>query len=96
MATTTYTDTIDFGAYPGKAHATKVVTGLTGILSGSYVEHWFGDTSTASHNADEHKVAVLDIDLTYSDKVAGTGVTIQAFVRKGRAYGLYNINGVHT
>jgi len=49
-------------------------------------------SALAQHNADEHKVAPMDIDLTYSDIVAGTGFTIQAFVRRGRAYGLYNLN----
>ena len=86
------TATIDFGAYPGKAHATQVVTGQTGIVAGSLVEPWFGTGTTAQHNADEHKVSPSDIDLSYSDIVAGTGFTIQAFVRKGRAYGLYNLN----
>ncbi len=82
---------IDFGAYPGKAHATVTVPTAT-IQATSLVEVWFANGSTAEHNADEHKVAPMDIDITYSDIVVNTEFKAQCFVRRGRAYGRYNLN----
>lgn len=68
------TATLDFGAAPGKTHATVNVTGQTGILSGSIVRAWLMPASTADHNADEHILA--DIRIIAGPPTAGVGFTI--------------------
>jgi hypothetical protein len=76
----TGTATIDFGAAPGTNVTSVVVTGQTGILSGSFAEAFMMADSTVSgatgHNAEEHKL--VPIKLTCGSVVAGTGFTIFA------------------
>jgi len=86
------TAVLDFGAFPGSAHATVAVTGQAAIQAASLVEAWFAPTATADHNADEHKVAPLIADLTYSDLLAGTGFTIQGWSRRNRLAGRFSLN----
>lgn len=90
------TTTIDFGAYPGKAMASVIITGQTGITVNSLIEAFVDIGTTAQHNLDEHKVAPLDFDVSVGDKVVGIGFTIFAIVRRGRAYGIYNLAAVYT
>lgn len=70
----TGTATLDFGAFPGKSHATVAVTGQTGIIAGSLVEAWIRPEATADHTADEHMMETLKVFA--ADIVAGTGFTI--------------------
>ena len=74
---TTGTAELDFGAFPGSAHATVAVTGQAGIVSGSLVEAWLRPAATADHTADEHMVEPLKVFA--ADIVAGTGFTIHGF-----------------
>jgi hypothetical protein len=68
------TATLNFGAAPGKTHATVAVTGQTGILAGSIVRAWLMPAATADHNADEHILA--DIRIIAGPPTAGVGFTI--------------------
>lgn len=72
----TGSDTVDFGAFPGSTHATKVVTGQAGILSGSKVEAWINNIASADHSADEHMIEPIKVGITTI--VAGTGFTVEA------------------
>ena len=65
---------LDFGAFPGASDASLVITGQTGIASGSLVEAWLLPADTADHLADEHLLEALDIRA--GKIVAGTGFTI--------------------
>lgn len=71
------TTTVDFGAFPGSAHASVAVTGQTSITSGALVEAWIFPTATADHSADEHRVEPLKVFA--GDVVGGVGFTIDAF-----------------
>lgn len=75
--------TIDFGAFPGKTHATKDITGQAGILAGSRVEAWIMPEATADHTEDEHMVDPPRVFVPVSSIVPGTGFTIHAFPRDG-------------
>ena len=90
---------MDFGAFPGKADTTKVITGQTAIASGSLVEAWMRPVDSADHSADEHTVE--GIRLLARDIVAGTGFTIYAIEDSPVAtpgneghllYGVWNVN----
>lgn len=70
------TAVVDFGAFPGKSDASVVVTGQTGILSGSLVEAWLRPVDSADHSADEHLVETIRI--MAGTVVAGTGFTVYA------------------
>lgn len=71
------TASVDFGAFPGATDASVVVTGQTGIVSGSVVQAWILPAATVDHTADEHLVEPIRVLVT--DIVAGTGFTIRAF-----------------
>jgi hypothetical protein len=68
---------LDFGAFPGASDASVVVTGQTGILSGSLVEAWIFPAATTDHLADEHMVETLMV--MAGNVVAGVGFTIYGF-----------------
>lgn len=70
----TGTATLDFGAFPGKSHASVDVTGQAGIVAGSLVEAWLRPEATADHSADEHMLETLKV--VARDIVAGVGFTI--------------------
>lgn len=70
------TTTVDFGAFPGTADASAVVTGQAGIVSGSLVGAWIRPVATADHSADEHRVEPIAI--VADTIVAATGFTIYA------------------
>lgn len=70
----TGTALLDFGSFPGASDASVVVTGQTGIASGSFVEAWISPSVTADHTADEHVVETLEV--VAGNIVAGTGFTI--------------------
>jgi hypothetical protein len=76
-AGTTGTAILDFGAHPGKSHASVVITGQASIVSGSIVQAWLRPVVTADHTADEHLVAPIRI--VAANIVAGTGFTIHGF-----------------
>ena len=79
MASATGTAVIDFGAFPGSNEATVVVTGQSGISSGSKVEAYFmADDTTGDHTAKDHRYADLLIGLTCGGIVGGTGFSIYA------------------
>jgi hypothetical protein len=83
--------TINFGAWPGSALATAVITGQTNIQSGSVLFTAIRVASSADHTADEH---VIDSPQTMAGTiVAGTGFTIYAAAPPGRPtlFGAYNI-----
>lgn len=73
--------TIDFGAFPGKSHATVAVTGQAGIAADSLVEAWIRPVATSDHAADEHIVDAPFI--VAADIVAGAGFTIHGVARDG-------------
>jgi hypothetical protein len=85
------TATVDFGAWPGKTHATAAVTGQAGIVAGSLVEAWIRPEATADHSEDEHMVENLNV--VARDIVAGTGFTIHVMERDhngdSKPYGLW-------
>lgn len=68
--------TIDFGAFPGASDSSVVITGQTGITSGSVVSAWLVGIDTADHSADEHTVESIAVKV--GSIVAGTGFTISA------------------
>lgn len=91
----TGTAVLDFGAFPGSSDATTIVTGQTGLVSGSFVEAWITPIATADHSEDEHMVE--DIDVFTSAMIVGTGFTVRAFSRsKGntRLYGQFSFSWV--
>lgn len=79
----TGTTTIDFGSGVGSDKTTVVITGQGGIVSGSHAEAFFMADSTADHGPDEHMLGGITIQLVCSDIVAGTGFTVNAFMRDG-------------
>lgn len=72
----TGTTTIDFGAFPGKLDTSVAVTGQTGIIAGSLVEAWIRPIATAVHSADEHVMALAQLQVVAGNISAGTGFTI--------------------
>lgn len=70
----TGTTTLDFGAFPGKPDASVVVTGQSGITSGSRIEAWIELVNSADHSADEHMLESLKVFA--GNIVAGTGFTV--------------------
>jgi hypothetical protein len=72
----TGTTTVNFGTFPGSSDTSVVITGQTGILSGSFVEAWITPTATADHTADEHFAETVQV--MAGNIVAGTGFTIYA------------------
>lgn len=70
------TTTVNFGAFPGSSDASVVITGQSGIGSGSLTEAWIYPIATADHTADEHWVE--NIQATAGNTVPGTGFTIYA------------------
>jgi hypothetical protein len=87
----TGTSLLDFGAFPGVTDAILVVTGQTGILSGSQVEAWLMAAATADHSIEEHQVDGPVV--MAGNVVAGTGFTIYGSARDPRdwAYGKWNV-----
>ena len=75
-SSTVGTATIDFGAFPGASDASVVVTGQSGIVSGSVVQAWLRPVATADHTADEHWIETIRV--VAGNIVAATGFTIYA------------------
>lgn len=89
MANAKGTATVDFGSTPS-THATVAVTGQASLGSGSAVGAWIdGTTATADHSADEHVVEPLQVTVT--NKVAGTGFTIEVACLVGATTGQYSV-----
>ena len=81
---------VNFGAFPGSAYATAVVTGQAAIVSGSLVETWIRPVATTDHSADEHLVDPPRV--VAGDIASGTGFTIHAFSNNAvRHHGKYNV-----
>lgn len=74
------TTTVNFGSFPGSTDATAVITGQTGITTGSLVEAWIFPTATTDHTVDEHWADPPEVFA--GNIVAGTGFTIYAVVKK--------------
>jgi len=69
------TAVLDFGAFPGAADASVVVTGQAGITAGSLVEAWVSLASaTTDHSIDEHLLETIKVSA--GNIVAGVGFTI--------------------
>lgn len=83
------TTTVNFGAFPGSADASVVVSGQASILAGSLVEAWIFPVATVDHSADEHWVDKPEV--TAASVVAGAGFTIFANALNNRLYGLYTV-----
>lgn len=81
------TGVVNFSAFPGGTSASLVITGQTGIVSGSAVTAWLAATATADHSADEHWVDGPTI--TAGNIVAGVGFTIYATPRPDNQRGKY-------
>lgn len=73
---TSGTGIIDFGAFPGQSDTSLVITGQSGILSGSVVSAWLAPIGTADHSADEHLMETIRV--IAGNIVVGTGFTIYA------------------
>jgi hypothetical protein len=95
------TGVLDFGAFPGKSDAAVVITGQSGIVSGSLVEAWIRPVLSADHSADEHLVVPMKV--MAGTIVAGTGFTVYGFNTSQiqgengmgiRLYGQWNISWV--
>lgn len=56
---------LDFGAAPGTDEAFVDVTGQAGFVAASLAEAWVYPIDTATHTADEHRVAGLQVDAAY-------------------------------
>jgi hypothetical protein len=75
--------------------ASVVVTGQTGIVSGSHVEAFFQHSdSTASNTTDDHEQASSCCRLSCGDIVAGTGFTITAVPLAGQMSGTFTVRWV--
>lgn len=73
------TVTVDFGAFPGNADTTVVVTGQAAITGSSLVEAWIYPVDTVDHSADEH---IVDPPRVIAGGVVNaTGFTIYAFAQ---------------
>lgn len=83
----TGTAVIDFGS--GSASASVVVTGQSGITTGSLCEAFMQGATTADHSHDEHLVET--ISLRCGNLVAGTGFTIYAEILKGQSRGQFSV-----
>lgn len=84
---------VSFGAAPGKATATVVVSGLAAIeardIVNAFVIARATATEGATHTIDEH---VADAPRVYAgEPTAGSGFTIYAVAREGLAYGDWSI-----
>jgi hypothetical protein len=87
------TAVIDFGAIPAE-EASVVVSGQTGILSGSHAEaFWMGDAN-GDNDADAHEQMADFCRLVVGDVVAGASFTIKAHLQCGLATGQFNIRWV--
>lgn len=69
---------LDFGAWPGSAHATVAVTGQATIAGASVTEAWIVPVATSDHTADEHLVE--NIRVIAGPPTAGVGFTIHGFL----------------
>jgi hypothetical protein len=89
----TGTAVLDFGAAPGAAQATVVVTGQAAILTTSFVEAWMRiQDATANHTVDDH--AFANIRIVAGKIVAGVGFTIYGESPDGVQVGTFNVNFV--
>lgn len=94
------TAVLNFGAFPGQSDTSVVITGQSGILSGSLVEAWIRSADSADHSADEHLVETLKV--VAGNIVAGTGFTIYGVNQSQlashgqgtRLYGQWNVSWV--
>lgn len=68
---------LNFGSWPGSAHATVAVADAT-ILGASRTEAWLLPAATADHTADEHLVE--NIRVIAGPPTAGVGFTIHGFL----------------
>jgi len=68
---------LNFGNFPGASDASVVITGETGIASGSLVEAWIRPIDTFDHTADEHMLETLKVFA--ANIVPGVGFTIYGF-----------------
>lgn len=84
---TSGTAELDFGAWPGSAHATVDVTGQATITGTSRTEAWIFPAATTDHTADEHVVEAIHV--VAGPATAGVGFTIHGSLpdRAGPAVG---------
>jgi hypothetical protein len=80
--------TIDFGT--GASDARIAVTGQGSIGAGSKVQAWLSGLATSNNLMDAGFAE--DIAVFAGDIVNGTGFTVYAFCRNGRAFGQYVAN----
>jgi hypothetical protein len=79
---------IDFST--GKLDTSVAVTGQASITTGNLPQAWLSGTAS-SNNLNDAGFAE-DMLIFAGDIVAGTGFTIYAFCKFGRAFGQYNVN----
>ncbi|MDH5738723.1 MAG: hypothetical protein OEY77_00190 [Nitrospira sp.] len=72
------TTVLDFGAFPGGTHATVVVIGQSGILSGSLAQAEIRPVATGDHSLDEHMAAPIKV--WAAEIVPSVGFTIHGLV----------------
>ena len=82
---------VDFGSTPGNSDATTVITGQTGIISGSIIQAWLSPGyPTVDHSIEEHVVEEVFIDA--GSTVPGVGFTIYAVTRNVALTGKWNVS----
>ena len=79
--------TVDFGT--GNTDTLLAITGQSAILSGSMVDAWLVPAVTANNGIDEHWVE--DLEVMAGNVIAGTGFTIYAKCRTGKAVGQFAV-----
>lgn len=70
------TDTIDFGATPSHRATKTVTTGVGSILTGSSVEAWIMNETSADHSDYEHQMVGMVLKLTCGSIVASTSFEV--------------------
>lgn len=84
--------TVDFGAYPGSSHAAVTVTGQAWVTVSSVIACNVTNFATADRAEGVEDAALEGLVVAVRSRVAGTGFTIDANPRQGRALGKYLVN----
>lgn len=89
----TDTTTIDFGATPTDT-ATKLVTGMSGLTTGSHLEAFMqGGDSTGDNDADAHKLLAFSGRFN-CEYISSTSMNINVDTMVGLASGTFIIHWV--
>ena len=78
---------VDFGS--GATDTSVAVVGQSAILTTSMLDAWLSAMPSSNNGSDEHWAE--DLEIVAGNLVAGTGFTIYAKCRTGRAFGQFNV-----